>query len=383
MPGKVFDRTVFNPLERPLSSDQNQLQSEIYRTINTVGWIDVAGRAGVGDPLPAARSTFVGSAFFPYSAGTGMSVTLLGGWGWIYDPTATASNIGGISQINDAGDVYPIYLSTTQTLAVPAADATNPRIDIIEVKLDRRLENPLTRDVFDPALEVFNPTLLNKTLTYDVLGRTSIDGSAAINYKTGTPAGSPAAPSVTAGYVKIAEVYVGAAVTVIRQIDIADYRRLCAPGNILEMSARVRWSSDSTAQPLQVRWGSATPGFRVALSSAIAVSGGVGLSQLLYVHVLHPNISGFTVDGMSYSGEGFLAGGHPIGGNPTGNNPLNPAAFAVLNGTTAGYTVFPNTSFAGRNQPSLDGQLVAVTRSGAAWSTYAEFDIHIKAMVDS
>lgn len=383
MPGKVFDRTVFNPLERPLSSDQNQLQSEIYRTVNGLGWIDVAGRAGVGDPLPAARSTFVGSAFFPYSAGTGMSVTLLGGWGWIYDPTATASNIGGISQINDAGDVYPIYLSTTQTLAVPAADATNPRIDIIEVKLDRRLENPLTRDVFDPALEVFNPTLLNKTLTYDVLGRTSINGSAAINYKTGTPAGSPAAPSVTAGYVKIAEVYVGAAVTVIRQIDIADYRRLCAPGNILEMSARIRWSSDSTVQPLQIRWGSATPGFRVAFSARNVVSGGVGISQFLYVHLLHPNISGFTVSGMSYSAEGFLTGGHPILGNPTGNTPLNSVAFDTLNGTTAGYTVFPSTSFAGKNQPSLDGQLVAVTRSGAAWFTFAEFDIHIKAMVDS
>ena len=68
MPGKVFDRTVFNPLERPLSSDQNQFQSEIYRTIKAVSWIDVAGRDGVGAPLPAARSTFVGSAFFPYSA---------------------------------------------------------------------------------------------------------------------------------------------------------------------------------------------------------------------------------------------------------------------------------------------------------------------------
>lgn len=383
MPGKVFDRTVFNPLERPLSSDQNQLQSEIYRTVNGLGWIDVAGRAGVGDPLPAARSTFVGSAFFPYSDATGMTVTLLGGWGWIYDPTATASNIGGISQINDAGDVYPIYLSTTQNLAVPAADAANPRIDIIEVKLDRRFENPLTRDVFDPALEVFNPTLLNKTLTYDVLGRTSINGSAAINYKTGTPAGSPAAPSVTAGYVKIAEVYVGAAVTVIRQIDIADYRRLCAPGNILEMNARVRWSSDSTVQPLQIRWGSATPGFRVAFSALTVVSGIAGLAQYLRVHVLHPNISGFTVSSTCSTGDGYLYGGHPLPPNPVGNQQLLLADWNILNGTTAGYTVFPNTSYAGRNQPALDGRLVATTYSGGAWPSYAEFDIHIKAMVDS
>lgn len=382
MSGKVFDRTVFNPLERPLSSDQNQFQSEIYRTIKAVSWIDVAGRDGVGAPLPAARSTFVGSAFFPYSAATGMTVTLLGGWGWLYDPTATANNIGGISQINDADDVYPIYLSTTQTLAVPAADATNPRIDIIEVKLDRRLENPLTRDVFDPALEVFNPTLLNKTLTYDVLGRTSINGSAAINYKTGTPAGSPTAPAVTAGYVKIAEVYVGAAVTVIRQIDIADYRRLCAPGNILEMSARIRWSSDSTVQPLQIRWGSATPGFRVMFSAFNAASGITGLAQYLRVHVLHPNISGFTVAHTGTTGVGYVYGGHPLSPNPVGNQPLLLADWNILNGTTAGYTVFPNTSYAGRNQPSLDGLLVATTYSGA-WPSYAEFDIHIKAMVDS
>jgi hypothetical protein len=382
MADKQFDRVVFNPRERPLSTDHNQMQSQLIRTINgTASWL-LSDRSSLGTELPAFRTAFMGVSFFPYALG-GMTITLAGGTGRMYDPTLTASNIGGIGGINDADDIYPLYLSSAQALSVPAADATNPRIDIIEVKVDRRLENPLTRDVFDPALEVFNPTLLNKTLTYDMLTRISTNGSAAINYKTGTPAGSPTAPAVTAGYVKIAEVYVGAGVTTIRQIDVADYRRLAVPGNVLEFNARVRWSSDSTAQNLTVRWGSASPGFRVALVSQNAVSGGVGQSAFLYAYLLHPNISGYTVSSMSYSTEGYLTGGHPINPNPVGNQLLPNASWNILNGTTAGYTAFPSTSFAGRNQPSVDGQLVAVTRSGSAWASFCEFDIHIKAMVDS
>lgn len=146
MADKQFDRVVFNPRERPLSTDHNQMQSQLIRTINGTGSLLLSDRSSIGMELPAFRTAFMGVSFFPYALG-GMTITLAGGTGRMYDPTLTASTIGGIGGINDADDIYPLYLSSSQTLSVPAADATNPRIDIIEVKVDRRLETPLTRDV--------------------------------------------------------------------------------------------------------------------------------------------------------------------------------------------------------------------------------------------
>lgn len=385
MSNKPFDRVITYTRERPLSSDLNLERSQLAATQMLTGFSPLISRASLSSFLPATSATqFWGASFFPF-AGTGMQVVLAGGWGWSYAPSLTGNNLGGISQVNDQGDIYPLYLSGAQAISVPAADPTNPRIDIIEVKIDRRFENPLTRDVFNPSTEVFDPTLLNKGLTYDLLSRTSINGSAAINYKTGTPAGAPVAPSVSAGYVKIAEVYVAAAVASIAQSEIADYRPVAFPGGIAEFTARCQWSSDFTAQNLNVRWGTSTPGLRVFLSTANALSPSPGSSQALYFSILHPNIAGCTVTHGAPTSEGRIIGGHPNLPAPAGNQPLDNLLWTEYNGGTAGTTQFPTPSLlipaAGRNQPSISGALTGITYTGSPWTTFAEFDIHIRAMV--
>jgi hypothetical protein len=385
MSNKPFDRVVTHTRERPLSSDLNLERSQLAATQMLTAVSPLMSRSSLASFLPATSSSqFWGASFFPF-AGTGMQVVLAGGWGWSYAPTLTGNSIGGISQVNDVGDIYPLYMSGSQAISVPTADATNPRIDIIEVKVDRRYENPLTRDVFNPATEVFDPTLLNKGLTYDLLNRTSINGSAAINYKTGTPAGVPAAPSVSAGYIKIAEVYVAAGVTSIVQSEIADYRPVAFPGGVAEFTARCTWSTDVVATPLTVSWGTCTPGFRVYLTSETLVYPSAGLSQFLFFSVLHPNLSGVTLSGLSPSSEAYLTGQHPISG-PPGSVPMAAPLWTTLNGGTPGMVVVPTPSgiivpAAGRNQPSASGWFVALTRSGAAFVSSTTFDVHIRAMV--
>lgn len=389
MADKPFDRVVTHTLERPLSSDLNLDRSQHAATQMLTAYSPIISRSSLASFLPATSSSqFWGASFFPF-AGTGMQVVLQGGWGWIYNPTLTGSNIGGISQVNDVGDIYPLYLSGSQAISVPAADATNPRIDIIEVAADRRFENPLTRDVFDPALEVFTPTLLNKGLTYDLLNRTSINGSAAINYKTGTPAGSPAAPSVTAGYIKIAEVYVDAAVTSIVQSEIADYRPVAFPGGVAEFSARCSWSSDTHAQVLTVTNGVATTGLRIGLFTLNTVSGLAGFGRVLNFCVLHPNVQKVICSSHNWDGRGYTYGGQPLPppytADSDGNIPLPTTQFNILSGFSSGYTVYPTPGptvpLAGRNQPSAVGGLVPMSHSTGAWGGPCVFDVSFKIMV--
>lgn len=376
MADKLFDRTVFNPLERPLSTDQNQLQSQLsagqFAILERMMMPRAAGSLSMG-----GSAVFHGSSFGA-AAISGMTIALVDGVGIIRDPTLLGG-IGGIGGLNDITQCYPAYLAAAQTFAVPTADATNPRIDIIEVRLDRRLENPLTRDVFDPALEVFNPTLLNKSLTYDLYGRTSINGSAALNYKTGTPAGSPSAPSVTAGYHKIAGVYVGAGVTSIRQRDIADWRRIAGQP---VFSARVQIHNDVVTSPkLTVSQVVCTPGFNVTLVTANAAPAVVGQSAAFGIYVAHPAMQGCTIDisSMSNNPSSCVGTVTPVG---TGN--ASSAFLDILDGTTAGYTVWsvssPAAPYIGLGQEYYLANAALLTTGGAAFGAISDLTLTVRAM---
>lgn len=375
MADKLFDRTVFNPLERPLSTDQNQLQSQI--AAGQFSLMELAMMPSAPGTLTIGGSAvFYGDAFSPYVS-SGMNIGLTKGMGVIRDPTRIG-NIGGIGGLNDVTNCYPAYLSGDQGLTVPTADATNPRIDIIEVKLDRRLENPLTRDVFDPALEIFNPTLLNKTLTYDLLNRNSTNGTAAINYKTGTPAGSPAAPAVTAGYHKVAEVYVGAGVASINPRDIADWRRLAgAP----VFSARVQIHNGIVTTPkLTVVQAVHTPGFNVTLATANAAPAVVGQSATMTVIVAHPDLQGWTVDVTSQANNPGACVGTV---SPLAVAYANTALLDILDGTTAGYTVWSTNvgrPYVGIGQEYQSANVALLTASGAAFGAISDLLITVRAM---
>jgi hypothetical protein len=379
MADTLFDRTVFNPRERPLSTDQNQLQSQL-----AAGQFDILERM----MMPRAASSLLQGGSIVFHAGgfapvalSGMTLALVPGVGMVRDPTMIGT-VGGISGVNDTTTCYPLYLAAAQSFAVPTANATNPRIDIIEVKLDRRLENPLTRDVFDPALEVFNPTLLNKTLAYGQYNRTSINGSGSLNYKTGTPAGSPTAPTVTSGYYKIAEVYVGAGVTSITQRNIADWRRIAGQPMF---SARVIVHNDVVTTPkLQVADVVCTPGFNITLVVADAAPAVVGQSARVSAYIGHPSLQGstFTIspnNNLPVAAVGFV----DITSVPNAGFAAGSALIDIFDGTTAGYTVWSSVSsgapFVGLGQELMTADLFLLTAGGGAFGALSDFTLTIRA----
>lgn len=214
---KPFDYVISNLRERPLSSDLNNAQSQIARS--TMLALDSLLSPNLyygGTPVTVTSSTyriasFIGDGFMP-TPGTGMQVKLLPGLG-LWCDNIPAESISSISGLDDLGRYTPLVLPEEFALTVAAAHAVNPRIDSIQVKLDRALTDTQTRDVFSGVS--FAGAAVSKTLSYE---NTPI-------IVTGTPAGSPAAPAITTGYAEVARVYVPALAASITEANIVDMRR--------------------------------------------------------------------------------------------------------------------------------------------------------------
>jgi hypothetical protein len=244
MADKPFDREVINQRERPLSSDVNTGWS--YADQSARYLLDNLTRIrATGGDAPAANAPatgFLGDGFRVTEASpAAMSVVVNDGLGFMVDATLNDTDIGsgltpGILGADDNQRMHPLPLSSAQTINVPVA-APNPRIDIVEVKLDRRLQDPTSRQILDPATGLFSALAVNKTLAFDLDGRTGVnttggDSTTGIAYKTGTPAGVPVAPATSTGYVKIAEVLVDAGAASIAQNKITDVRPVLAPDGV-------------------------------------------------------------------------------------------------------------------------------------------------------
>jgi hypothetical protein len=98
---------------------------------------------------------------------------------------------------------YLCYLSTQGTLTLANADTVNPRIDLIVAQ------------VYDAALGDGMPTT----------PALASPGGLVIRAVTGTPAGSPTAPSVPTGSIPLAQVAVAANATTITTANITDRRK--------------------------------------------------------------------------------------------------------------------------------------------------------------
>ena len=170
-----------------------------------------------------------------------------------YGAPANATDIDGTSGTDwDNTLGAPIVLSAAETLSVPAPPGVgNSRIDIIEVRADYLAASPATVGIFNAATRVFDPTVKNKRMHWDLSGRT---GSAApgastapISYVTGVvAAGAISAatePATTAGYIKIARINLDAsagAIAAVTQSMVADLRPKIYPGGLLHAGAQAR-----------------------------------------------------------------------------------------------------------------------------------------------
>lgn len=246
MSGKPFDREVINSRERPLSSDVNEIGSYADLALRETLLNIYSSRLSVSSDSrsiqpPSGFLAFIGSAFKVRSA-TGMQVTLDAGLGFVNDNTPIAS-FGGIGGVDDLSLIKPLSLTATETISVPAADLSNPRWDIIEVQTDRRYTDATSRDIFNPSAAAFQPGVVNKTLSYNQNGRSTVNGIGSINYKTGTPASSPVAPAADIGYVPIARVFVPANSTQVGATACMDLRRMMFPGGHMRVAGTIKIGS--------------------------------------------------------------------------------------------------------------------------------------------
>lgn len=246
MSNNPWDRTVIHTRERPLSSDINQAQSQIDRTLRFFLDELFMQRAGIADESadPAATQGFIGNSFkVKTAAPLGLNVTLRSGQGFQGNETDTPSSIGGVTSVDDLSRYKPLVVLSDVTIAVPAPDPTLDRIDIIEVAFNRRLADPTSRDILNPSTGAFEPNNVNKALAWNMEGNVGIvatpaASTTAIGYKSGNPSATPTTPPTTAGYLKIAEIVVAAGVTQINAEDIKDLRNILAPYNMRYVAAQ-------------------------------------------------------------------------------------------------------------------------------------------------
>lgn len=291
MADKTFERVIISPRERPLSSDVNLASSVLDRALRDFLLLAGESRVAYNDPTGLPTNSFVAQSF-QASAGAGLSVNLHLGMGFQYNGTDVPADIDGILGLDDKSYYKPLYLSADQNLIVPTADPTNPRYDIIEVKCDRRRENALTRDVFNPTSEVYDPTLVLKSLAFDLYGRNGVnDTTAGINYKTGTPGVSPSAPSVDSGYVKIAEIHVPAAATSLTAANIIDYRRTYHQYGAMRGSVSYTGPVNAALAAPAVTGANLPPGWKIAVSQHVdttVIGGGVRTFRIWIIPSAQP-----------------------------------------------------------------------------------------------
>lgn len=261
MANQAFDRTVINVRERPLSSDINQAQSQLDRTIRETLMQSVIARSSGSNLLAGSPPDgFFGSGFRVVpSSPTGLSLKVTAGMGFYDLSSDLASALNGIIGVDDLSRFKPLSLLADTTInGIPAGPASgSTRIDIVEVRMNRLFGNSLSRDTLDVSTGQFVPGNVNKTLSFTQDGSIGIvsDPAAstdAISYKVGVVNGSE--PTATPGYVKIASVFAtgGNMTSAISKANIIDKRQILCPYGLMNVSGSFSVPNGSTAPPTSV-----------------------------------------------------------------------------------------------------------------------------------
>ena len=108
------------------------------------------------------------------------------------------------------GDSFSVTLTEDRLLAVNPGNATHPRIDIVEIRPVQTEFDSQSRDFRDPLTETISSLSVTTKISYEH----------EIRVTAGTPAASPVAPAVSAGWIKIGEIDVAALASSITDADI-------------------------------------------------------------------------------------------------------------------------------------------------------------------
>jgi hypothetical protein len=156
-------------------------------------------------------------------------------------PTSVTVNAGSGFQ-TDATQVAPeskkrlLYRASAPTINLTAPHASLDRIDLVVCKAARADGASETRKYKSPLGAISNESLV-----------TSDDWEAEIITVDGTAAGSPVAPAVPAGYIKLAECYVSAVSGMSGSGDVTDFRTLMPVGGAATINSltAVRVTADA------------------------------------------------------------------------------------------------------------------------------------------
>lgn len=275
MADNPFDQTNIGLRERPVSADHNRMQSQIYRTIREIHRSLMAPRTDPVQPQARGAGGFAGESFrVTPSSPAAMSIVVKSGVGFLFDASDVATNLGStdLEHVDDLSPYKPLSLIDPVTLAIPAApSAPNTRLDIVEVRNGRRLEDAITRRQLDAGGGDFNDHIYFKTLAYGADGQTGIvtdpaPSTAVLSYKVGIP-GNPvgAIPGTTPGYTRLALITVGSAVTTITGTKIIDKRKLLGVGGFVTASIRFRMQWNAGTPIISIFDVVAPPGIEFAI----------------------------------------------------------------------------------------------------------------------
>ena len=273
------DRVILNPLEAPASSDWNQIQSQIERGRRDFADGLYSGRVSAASDRMLQKPGFVGDGFkVRQQSPASMNVVVTAGIGFLSKAVnpAVDTAIGGIVGLSDLSTYKPVPLATDEVIAVDAADAVLERWDIIEVRSDRDTTNNVAVNIYDSAGRVYLPTLKDKTLGWDLSGKQGRVVSPAVStepigYKVGVPAAvnAGAIPATSAGYTRLAVIYVGPAVVSLAEGVISDDRKMLFPYGCGLVSGRISMAVGGAAAPTITEF-QAPPGVQM---TAISITG--------------------------------------------------------------------------------------------------------------
>lgn len=353
MAGKDFDRVVINTRERPLSSDMNQQASQEAQVIR-----DVLNKLQLG------KSGFFLDGFYCVGTANPLEVSVTAGMGFISDPSAVGSNIGGVGGVNEVLSMIPVNLQAAQLLTLAAAPgAAQERYDLIEVRDNRHFSDNANRDVLDPVSGNFTSTAVNKTLSYDIDGNVGTvispaASTAALSVKQGVVAGTGAAvvPSVTPGYKAIAVVYVpNGATTLTGKIQDMRYLLTGGPATIVTLKGQITIGAPDTVtlcvQPV---------GAGASVRGGFGPQGGP--NGMVFAYFLMGDVTGRTFHGLSVMARNVGAGPTDVVARMLGNT----APFSASNADATALRAAPNSvASAAVGQTYALVQVEAFSASGA------------------
>ncbi len=256
MSNKPFDIAIANTRGAPLSdvvtregAYPNNSLRYLLRQLTRQRGANWTNGAGANNPAPSTPTVqFVADGMRPYAEGGAMEVMVRPGLALVNSPETNTNAVDLIEGLGDWEQLKPVVLNEAVTFTVPANASGNPRIDIIEMRVNRLRIDSTGQTTLSPVTGVFGNNALAATLTYSLDGYAGVTDAVAsvdaLSYREGVPDAVPVAPTPTSGYVAVGYVYVDNAAVSIEPEDVRDLRYPLQRGD--EITVKVVYAGGAT-----------------------------------------------------------------------------------------------------------------------------------------